>query len=186
MNNKNINDSTRIIIKDENNNYTMYTIEEIAREKECSSSTIRKRLAKGMTIEEAINVPINERFKRVIDPRNGKEVYLHELAKEIGMIPDTLHSRVFELGWTIEKAISEPLSDKTKKKEITSDLGDTFSYNSWDIILGFGRGTVSHKIKRGKTEQEAISTGNRNGIFFVKDNGRPVPQDQVGEDDFIN
>ena len=186
-NNKNINDSTTIITTNDNGKIKISTFKELVEANNINTSTVRKRISNGMTLEEAITTPVNYNKIKVIDPRTNKEVFLYELAKDIGMKVDTLHNRIVDEGWSVEDAISMPISDRTKKKEITSDLGDTYSYNTWDIILGFGRGNVSHKIKRGKTEKEAISTGLRNAIYFIDPKtNKPIPQDKVGENDLIN
>jgi len=187
MGSKNMVDSTRIIITDESGNYSFSTLKDIAETKHYCLSTIRKRLANGMSLTEAITTPVGYANKKVIDPKTGKEMFLYEIAKRENIKIDTLHSRIFDLGWSIERAVNEPINTSKAKKEITSDIGDTYSYSTWDKILGFGRGTVSHRILREKTEQEAITTGIRNAIYFIDPKtNKPIPQDQVEEEDFIN
>lgn len=181
-----IRSNTKYIIEtDENGNVKYVTIKQAAEERNLNYDLVRKRMERGATLEEALAKEKYYNLRKVIDPETKEEITIGDLAKKYNIKIDTLHSRVFDLGWSIERAVNEPINISKAKKEITSDLGDTYSYNAWDKILGFGRGTVSHRILRKKSEQEAITSGIRNAIYFIDPKtNKPIPQDQVGEEDF--
>lgn len=46
---------------------------------------------------------------------NGETDHLAGWARRLGIKPDTLYSRIFTLGWTIERAFSKDPEDKKKK-----------------------------------------------------------------------
>lgn len=185
-----INGNTRVVmIKDNNGNTKIMTLNDAIKAEGLNPDTVRKRMIRNnITLDEAISKELYYNQKRVKDPITGYDITLKELSDKCNKPVHTLYSRIIKAGWDVEKAMNEPInSEKSKLKTITSDLGDTYSYNAWDKILGFGRGTVSHRILREKTEQEAITTGIRNGIYFIDPKtNKPIPQDQVGENDFIN
>lgn len=45
---------------------------------------------------------------------NGRKYHLAELAREAGMAPTTLHSRL-SYGWSVERAVSEPVNNSGNK-----------------------------------------------------------------------
>lgn len=178
-----------VMVKDDTGNIKVMSLNDAIKAEGLNPDTVRKRMSRNnMTLDEAISKELYYNHRRVKDPITGNDITLRELSNKCDKSVHTLYSRIIEAGWDVDRAMNEPVNgEKLKVKTITSNLGDTYSYNTWDKILGFGRGVISHKILRGRTEQEAITTGTRNGIYFIDPKtNKPIPQDQVGEDDFIN
>lgn len=67
--------------------------------------TIRARLDKGWSVERALtNSTTDHRIAYFI---NGEKRYLKDLAKEYDINYHTLYNRLFNYGWSIERALSE-------------------------------------------------------------------------------
>ncbi len=75
-----------------------------------SSSTIAKRLSRGESPATALSS--KRRPGEVIEFR-GERRRLHDLAKEHGISPKTVRSRMRLLGWTLERALTEPAKRRT-------------------------------------------------------------------------
>lgn len=185
-----IRSNTKYIIEtDENGNAKYVTIKQAAEERNLNYDLVRKRMERGATLEEALAKEKYYNLRKVIDPETKEEITIGDLAKKYNIKTDTLHSRIFDLNWNVEKAISKDVEFKNKKKVLTSDLGDKYSYNKWDIALGYGRGVISHKRKRYKelSDVEILNKGNRGIIFFTNsDTGKIFSQDKVRGEEFVN
>ncbi len=71
--------------------------------------TLIRRIQRGMTIDEAIETPVEQKVDRsnymITDPVTGETHSLKEWADIIGMSEDTLYNRIFRLKWPIDKAL---------------------------------------------------------------------------------
>jgi hypothetical protein len=69
----------------------------------------------------------------------GKTQTLHEWASELGIKSRTLHSRLQDYGWSIEKAFTTPVEKRTKRN--VTYMGITMSLSEWSNRLG-----ISYKL----------------------------------------
>lgn len=159
-----------------------------------SAFTLYARKEDGWSDERALTEPVNA-YMRVLTDSNGESHTISDWSKITGLDRGLIYDRHFRQGWSVDKSLYEPISDSRKPKLITYN-DDTFSYNQWGKLMGFGPGTVSKRIRSGKSIEESLTTpiSNNgkiikpiNGIYFIDPKtNKPIPQDQVGEDDFIN
>lgn len=130
--------------------------------------------------EKTLTTPENKYIK-ILNHSDGRSMTVTEWAIESGYNRDLIYDRVFRQGWSVDRAVSEPI--KNSPINITYN-GNTFSCNKWEKILGYGRGTISHRISDGMEPEKAITSipkgGFINAIYFIdEDTGEPIPQDQV-------
>ncbi len=78
-------------------------------EKGIGESTIRNRLRKSFSEEEAI-APSSHLKKFVL--LNGEKVKLFDLAKKYGIKTNTLRSRLYSYKWSLSDALSKPVKKR--------------------------------------------------------------------------
>ena len=145
-----------------------------------SIATILKRKKLEWSDELTLITPENNYIKKYTHS-NGKCMTITEWANETGLDRNLIYDRIHKLGWSIDKAISEPI--KNQSNMITMN-NDTFSYSYWEKIAGFTSGIISHRILRGMNPIEAITTPVKNklinGIYFIDEKtGEPISQNEV-------
>lgn len=87
----------------------------------------------------------------------GECVALSILAKEHGLSPATLAARVNAMGWSIEKALSEPVKDKTPP--LHNVQGRMLTSSQIESEFGVKRLTFNARIRRGMSVMQAIGLG---------------------------
>lgn len=134
----------------------------------------------GWSDKKTLTTPENKYIK-IFNHSDGRSMSITDWAIESGYDRDLIYDRVIRQGWSIDRAISEPIKNSPIK--ITFN-GGTFSCNTWDKIMGYGRGTISHRIKNGMSPEKAISQipkgKTKNAIYFINpDTGEAISQDKV-------
>lgn len=77
-------------------------------------------------------------------------------------------------------------SNNTRSNHNITYQGETFSIKNWSRILGKSPNTISTRLQRGWSEEEALfgRKDNKdiiNAIYFLDDFGMPIPQDQIND-----
>lgn len=75
-----------------------------ARHLGCNYSVLSRRLNSGMSIAEAMAIPIVNNIKLIT--YNGKTQSMTQWANEVGIAQQTLQNRLGRLGWPIERALT--------------------------------------------------------------------------------
>lgn len=83
-----------------------------ARELKIPVYTLYQRISKGWTDEETLSIPRKEPLR--ILTYNGKTQSMVDWARELGFTRNTLSNRINTYGWSIEKALSTPLTVRIK------------------------------------------------------------------------
>jgi hypothetical protein len=78
-------------------------------------STFYERMKKGMAPDEAAQTPPMPRTHKHITVLTKERI---ELAKENGITYNTLAHRVYYYKWPVEKAITQPVNDKLRRKDL--------------------------------------------------------------------
>jgi hypothetical protein len=147
-------------------------------------SLIRARLNSGWSIERALTTkpePYRGGKKARNFTFNGETHSLKTWAKKTGISFATLISRVYQFGWTFERAITEPIKDQTPIKTIIN--GETKRINEVAIETGLNPSTVRYRIKRGwkpdeivtKTYQKPRQATRRKDAILVYYEGSMIP-----------
>lgn len=94
---------------------------------------------------------------------NGETLPLWAWVERTGMAYVTILSRL-KRGWTPERAMTEPLSDRGQDNgpradaELFTHNGETLTLRDWSKRLGIGKGTLWTRIKKGWPIEKALST----------------------------
>lgn len=90
---------------------------------------------------------------------NGETLCYSEWEERAGLPRGIIHERI-KRGWTGSDAISTPpeVKDGSGTTRFISYGGETMSCADWSLRLGGNRGLVSGRIKRGWTEERAVTT----------------------------
>lgn len=98
------------------------TLSEWAREYHIDRTTLSDRMAKfGFSFEEALTRPINIPRNTKFVTYNGEQTTFGELSKICGISKSALRARVRLRGWSLERAMSEPVR---KRKQINGNKKD--------------------------------------------------------------
>lgn len=105
-----------VTIKEQENNRTnnrileyqgkRYTMMQLCEKLGLNYNSVNTRIQKGMSVEEAIDIPSQERITY-----NGITKTVSEFAKERGMTYHQLKKRLMR-GWTTERALTQPLRNR--------------------------------------------------------------------------
>lgn len=79
-------------------------------------SIIQNRLAYGWSTEEALGRPVNAKPRRLYTAM-GKTQSLRTWSEETGIHRDTLRKRIERHGWSVERAISNPVRKSQQKRK---------------------------------------------------------------------
>ena len=92
-----------------------------------SVRTYKDRLAKGMSLQEALETPNNKFLPEDKRTDHLGNVYssIKEMANHYGLALDTYQRRI-KNGWSIEKALTEPIDTTKHGKSETDHLGNRF------------------------------------------------------------
>lgn len=113
-----------------------------------SKQTIRSRLYKGMTLEQAMTVKLNANAKGM--NAGGIRVSLEqlEIASKNGVKDKVLRQRI-RSGWSVDRAISEPVKKKGRPAKYSQELFDKAEEN------GISKKILLRRIQKGWSEEEA-------------------------------
>ena len=125
-------------------------------------------------IDKALNTPINDNIIKVKNAITGKEKYLSELAIEYGKNPKLVYDRVIRNKWDVDKALTTPVNNKIKYINFNDSI---FTLSEWEYALGFTNGYILNKLNSGIDAETILTTGFRNGIYFIdRETGKPIAQ----------
>jgi hypothetical protein len=113
--------------------------------------TLSNRLKSGKTLEEAISAKGKDLFEY-----QGQQLTLGQIAKLTGMRPQTLNSRIYRSGWTLEKALSEPINTGCRRGGPVCEFkGRQMSRGEIAKVTGIKHATLKRRLGKGKTLEEA-------------------------------
>lgn len=105
---------------------------------------------------------------------NGVTKTMAEWAEDTGLTYNTIKQRINKLGWNIEKAITTPqrkfgnteapLGDGITlagKVFMLTYNGETLSSKQWSDRLGYNKGCITRRIKKGWSAKQCIETPRR-------------------------
>lgn len=101
---------------------------------------------------------------------NGKSQILADWAKETGINESALYHRINNLGWSIERAVTEP--SQSEGRRFLTAKGTTKSLQQWSEESGLDPETISSRIKRGWSVERAVTEpSQKEGNRFLTANG---------------
>ena len=125
-----------------------YTLNELSKITGLKRSTLYKRLVKlKWSIEKAINTKETKDNRKLnYCEYKGKQYTLVELSKISGISRDVLYRRIFELNWSVEKALNTKVLNK---KNITLYEYNGYNYTLEELanLLQIPKGTLYYRIK---------------------------------------
>lgn len=107
-----------------------------------SYSVLCEKIAKGMTIGEAITTTKPKKKPKTLI-YHGREYTVTQLAQKFGMRRDTLKMRVFYLGWSVEEAVAKPT-----RIGYTPMITDKSGCDHYDCLHQDGGGKCQLGVKR--------------------------------------
>lgn len=137
------------------------------------TGTLSTRLNNGWDIDKAVGTPVDtERSKsRTLEIR-GERHTTTEWAKLYG-VPSHLILQRIDHGWTVERAITEPVAER-KYHDLTYK-GQTHSMSDWARLLGIKFSTLSQRINSGWSVEDALTTGMHQKWHFKRKAAKPSP-----------
>jgi predicted DNA-binding protein YlxM (UPF0122 family) len=132
---------------------------EVAETKGMSKQALRKRINRGWNIKEAIEKPQREydlkektRDEKIAQERRE---FIAELSKTCGKPEKILHRRIFNMGFSIEKAITLPV-DKQIRVEYK---GEIITMSELSKLTGICKSSLWCRIfEKGMSVEEAIKS----------------------------
>ena len=103
---------------------------------------------------------------------NGKKYTLAELSEMSGIPLSALNSRIYELGWSVERAIKEKVCYVRYNGEKYTYDGITLSLTDWSKRLGVPRTTLEYRLKSGRPFELVFT--NKKDIHVLKNNYKAV------------
>lgn len=178
-----------------NYNGEMLMVKEIAKKINLPITTINSRLARNWSMDKII-ATAKKRETGLNNTQyviNGVSHNVYDWSKIYNIDPGVVRSRLHQ-GWNIEKALTEPV--KAATNTITFD-DCTGNFNEWARALEIPSHIIQYRRTHGWNEEASLTTpikdkgGNIKypmaGIVFVDpDTNKPVPQNKVEGNDFIN
>ena len=148
------------------------SIKQIAEHFNIKYTTLKNRLYKGMSIEEAINTPIEERKEIKTYIVNSFTGNLRQIAKHFNVNYGTLCGRIYR-GWSIERAVNTPVNEQKERKiEIYTVNGFTGSSTQIAKHFNIKNGTLRDRInKQGMSMEDAVNTTVRENEKIYTVNG---------------
>jgi len=143
-----------------------YTIKELSKLCGVSESTLRERLKKGASIEDAMIKPLcqgkrNRKYELKI---NGKEMSLAEIANNLKIHPCTIYHRM-QRGMSLEESITTPKQPQAYKY---SYKGKPISRREIAKIIGVSLNTVKRRLRQGESVESLIENGRKDKIYLYK------------------
>ena len=124
----------------------------------------KDRLAKGMSLQEALETPNNKflpEYKRT-DHLGNVYSSVKEMANHYGLALDTYQRRI-KMGWSIEKSLTESINKDKHGKEEKDHLGNIYPTMK-DMCKAWGITTSAYLCRRrnGYTLKEALTIQQKN------------------------
>lgn len=142
----------------EYNGMQFSSLAELCRYTGIGYSTAYARLAKGMSIEDSVNLNVCSNDRRSIRCQDhlGKEYASHkEMAEAYGLTWSAVYRRL-NLGWALEKALTTKVGDS--KDCAVDHLGNEFcSISKMLDFYGIDRNTYSVRLNRGWSLEDALT-----------------------------
>lgn len=149
------------------------TLREISQLTGIATGTLSGRLSKGWDIDKAVNTPVDtQRSKSKEVEIDGKRHTLTEWAKVYG-VPSHLILQRIDHGWPVDKAIKEPVAERTYHN--LTYKGQTRSMSDWARLLGLRFSTLSQRIRSGWSIEDALTVGMYQKWHFKKKSSKPKP-----------
>jgi hypothetical protein len=95
----------------------------------------------------------NRRSSRLLTYK-GKTKTAEQWSRELGIKSFTLRARLDVAGMSVEQAFETPVITRKRKKYTHNGITDTVT--GWSLRLGFGRNTISERMRRGMSFKDAI------------------------------
>lgn len=92
---------------------------------------------------------------------NGKKQSISQWARESGIPYGTLRWRIVEQGWNPEIAVSTPVEQKHKRKEVAGLIsvnGEEKTCLEWAQEYGLSTATIYYRLRKGWTTEDAVKT----------------------------
>lgn len=94
---------------------------------------------------------------------NGKSQNLSSWAKELNMSLNTLYTRIHYKGMSFEEAVTTPIKEQKRNKELIEYNGKSQTISAWSRELGININTLYSRIYyKGMTFEEAINAPIKN------------------------
>lgn len=122
--------------------------QDLANKHNINEATLRNRLSKGMSMEDALSLP--DLHKKWLTYKNETKSVV-EWSKSLGIPCKLIYGRLDE-GWSVEDALSKP---KHKPTTYTHDK-KTLTLSEWSKLTGISYKLLWKRIKNGMTIGEAI------------------------------
>ena len=127
------------------------TLDELAEMSGLQRNTIWARIKNGMTVEEAITLPLGEKRAKKYE-YCGQEFTLQELSELSGVSEATITER-FKRGWTVEQAVE---TSTRKEKQVLNYRGETLTLQQLSELSGLPVSTIHSRLERGWTVEDAV------------------------------
>ena len=98
---------------------TEYTLAELTKMTGISEDTIRHRVQRGKSTEQAIALGISKRDGGVYEYR-GRMMSVHEISRATGISPKMIWERVHS-GWSLEEAAETPVGTVLRRNRLRDD-----------------------------------------------------------------
>lgn len=126
-------------------------IDEWALIKGVNKSTVRHRLARGWSVEDAFAMA-SEPIRMLT--YQGETMSIAQWAQRVGINQNCIRNRL-KRGWTVEDALTTPTAEKPP--DITF-RGETKSIQEWTDTLGVDYYTLRLRLAKGWTVEDAFTT----------------------------
>lgn len=138
------------------------SLRNLAMSKNVPYHVVQMRVKKGMSVEDAIDIPIGELMGNDIQFQGKKYSSFSKLCKEYNISTTIALSRM-NMGWSLEKTLLTPVR-KTKNNYIPELLYNNKEYTSLKSLcddIGADYQNTLNRLHRGKSLKEAIETPKR-------------------------
>ena len=127
-------------------------LKEIAEHFNINYRTLCSRINKGMSIEDAVNIPIKDDEIKIYTV-NGFTSNLKQISKNFNINYDTLRNRINKQGMSIEEAVNTPVEEKGKIYTVNEFTGNLTQISKH---FGINRITIKYRLEHGFTIEEAV------------------------------
>ena len=83
-----------------------------------------------------------------------QNLHISEWSKITGLPKALIYCRIYDLGWSAEKALTTPLNPRTR---LITFNDETRSLAQWAIITGMDANTLAYRLKAGWSVEESLT-----------------------------